>query len=110
MPEPAARTGLVADADLLYQVGRQVRCCTLDHDMVVYVPSRFETHLLDPLAASALAWLQAQDTPSRLGDLCCALLGSDATLDADAALADSQALRQLLGPLVLAGIVMELSC
>lgn len=107
MPELAAPAGWVGCAGLRYQVGPDVCCCTLDRDMVVYVAGRFETHLLDPLAASALAWLQAQNTPCRLGDICCALFGSDAALDADAALADHQALRQLLGPLVLAGIVVE---
>ena len=110
MPEPATRSSLISDADLLYRVGAQVHCCTLDDDMVVYVPSRFETHLLEPLAAAALAWLQAQDAPCRLGDLCSALLGSDATLDSAAAGTDSQALRQLLDPLVQAGVVIELSC
>ena len=110
MPEPAARAGLITDADLCYQVGEQVQCCTLDHDMVVYVPSRFETHLLDALAAAALAWLQTQNTPCRLGDLCHALLGSDSALDAKDELADHLALRQLLDPLVQAGIVVERSC
>lgn len=110
MPEPAAPAGLISAADLLYQVGTDVHCCTLDHDMVVYVPSRFETHLLDALAAAALAWLQMQNTPCRLGDLCQALLGSDSALDANDALADHQALRQLLDPLVQAGIVEQRSC
>ena len=110
MPELAARADLISAPDLLYQVGAQVHCCTLDDDMVVYVPSRFETHLLDPLAAAALAWLQAQDAPCRLSDLCSAVLGSDATLDSAAARTDSQALRQLLDPLVQAGVVVALSC
>lgn len=108
MPEPAAPAGLISAADLLYQVGPDVHCCTLDDDMVVYVASRFETHLLDPLATSALACLQARAAPCKLGELCRDLLGSDA--DADAALIDSQALRQLLEPLVQAGIVVERSC
>ena len=110
MPEPAARAGLITDADLCYQVGEQVQCCTLDHDMVVYVPSRFETHLLDALAAAALAWLQQQNAPCRLADMCQVLVGSDTTPNAQDALADHQALRQLLDPLVQAGIVVELSC
>lgn len=110
MPEPAAPAGLISAADLLYQVGPDVHCCTLDDGMVVYVASRFETHLLDPLAASALACLQARAAPCKLGDLCRDLLGSDATADADAALIDNQALRQLLEPLVQAGIVVERSC
>ena len=108
MPEPAAPAGLISAADLLYQVGPDVHGCTLDDGMVVYVVSRFETHLLDPLAASALACLQARATPCTLGELCRDLLGSDA--DADAALIDNQALRRLLEPLVQAGIVSEPSC
>ena len=110
MPEPAAPAGLISAADLLYQVGPDVHGCTLDDGMVVYVVSRFETHLLDPLAASALACLQARATPCTLGELCRDLLGSDASADADAALIDSQALRQMLEPLIQAGIVAERSC
>ena len=94
---------------LRYQLGSSLLCCTLDGDQIVYVADRFETHLLDPAAALVVATLVRPGPPLTLTELRLQLLGAEVALDddADITLADDEALRCLLLPLVRAGIVVE---
>ena len=96
---------------LRYQLGSSVLCRTLDADQLVYVADRFDTHLLDPAAGMVVATLLLPGPPLTLGELRLQLLGAEAGLDEDAdiTLADDEALRCLLLPLVRAGIVLEQS-
>ena len=97
----------VIDA-LRYQLGSSLLCCTLDGDQIVYVADRFETHLLDPAAGMVVATLLLPGPPLTLSELRLQLLGAEVGLDEDAdiTLADDEALRCLLLPLVRAGIVL----
>ena len=83
-------------------------CCTLDGEQLVYVADRFDTHLLSPAAALVVTTLLASLTPLTLFELRQQLLGAEVALDDDpgATLADDEALRGLLVPLVGAGIVV----
>ena len=94
---------------LRYQLGSSVLCRTLDADQLVYVADRFDTHLLDPAAGMVVATLLLPGPPLTLTELRLQLLGAEVALDddADITLADDEALRCLLLPLVRAGIVVE---
>ena len=91
-----------------FRLGTSVLCCTLDGDQIVYVADRFETHLLDPAAGMVVATLLLPGPPLTLSEMRLQLLGAEVGLDEDAdiTLADDEALRCLLLPLVRAGIVL----
>lgn len=94
-----------------YGLGASVLCRTLDGDQLVYVADRFDTHLIDPAAALVVTTLLSSVTPLTLTELRLQLLGAEVGLDDDpgVTLADNEALRGLLVPLVRAGIVVEQS-
>jgi hypothetical protein len=73
------------------------------------VADRFDTHLLDPAAALVVATLLSPGTSLDLAELRQRLLGPESGQDEDpdVTLADDEALRALLVPLVRAGIVVE---
>jgi|GEM_PF-1591180 len=89
-----------------YLIAPGVSWCKLDDDTVVYVESRFETHLLSWAAGAVLDCL---DQPRDFDTLRQVLLGSDAP-DEAAAPDEVVALETLLQELLRLNVLAETPC